>query len=85
MAINSWLMGETPRSVTSLINTSYITEKQASVIPERVSFLLGEKDEAKVWLAACLLKTVKSNQRWHKRTELMDDYPEATSWFKKQA
>jgi len=51
----------------------------------RVSSLLGEKDEAQVWLATCLLKTVKSNQRWQKRTELMNDYPKVTSWFKKQA
>ena len=50
-------------------------------IAQRVHSALGKKDEAKEWLAACLLKTVKNNQRWHKTTELIDSYPQATSWL----
>jgi hypothetical protein len=38
-------------------------------------------EEVKEWLAACLLKTLKDNQRWLKAPELIDNYPEATSWL----
>jgi len=80
-AINSWLNGAPPQAVTSLTTPRYIAEENALELAERVHCALGEKDEAKEWLAACLLKTIKDNQRWHKRAELLDDFPEATSWF----
>ncbi|MFB0503894.1 MAG: hypothetical protein ACETWE_08680 [Candidatus Bathyarchaeia archaeon] len=78
VAINSWLK-EVPLKHVPPIKTD------ALEIAERVHSSLGEKDEAKEWLTACLLKTIKDNQRWEglkfKRTELIDDFLDATSWF----
>ena len=82
LAINSWLKDERTAQVTSLITPRYITHDNAVAIAEGVPSLLGEIDEAKAWLTACLLKTIKGNQRWHKRTELLDGFPEAVSWLK---
>ena len=82
-AINSWLREESPRPVTLLKDARYIKENGLE-IAEKVHASLGEKDEAKTWLTACLLKTVKDNQRWHKITELIDSFPEATSWFRER-
>jgi hypothetical protein len=42
---------------------------------------LGGRDGFKEWLTACLLKTLTSNQRWHKTGEMIDDHPEARSWL----
>jgi len=81
--INSWLQELPPRDVATLTNPSYITKNNASKIANNVHSALGEKNKAKTWLAVCLLKTVKSNRRWHKATELIDDFPESTSWFNK--
>ncbi len=80
-AINSWLVGSTSEPVTSLTHCRYVTDEIAKEIPSRVSAPLGDKDDLKVWLVASLLKTLKSNQRWHKVGELIDGFPEATSWF----
>jgi len=82
VAINSWLKEEPVKHITWLKNARYISKDSASRIAERVHSSLGEKNEAKEWLAACLLKTIKDNQRWHKRTELVDNFPEATSYFR---
>ena len=82
-AINSWLRGAHPKPVTMPKEARYIKDNGLE-IAEKVHAFLGEKDEAKEWLAACLLKTVKDNQRWHKRTELIDGFPEATSWFRER-
>lgn len=84
IAINSWLNEAPSGHVTWSETAHYIAGNGALEIAERVYSYLGEKDEAKEWLAACLLKTVKDNQRWRKRTELMDDFPEATSWFREK-
>ena len=81
LAINTWLKEAPPKPVTSLINPRYIAEDNALEIAETVHSALGEKDEAKEWLTACLLKTIK-NQLHSKRTELIDDFPEAISWLK---
>jgi len=80
-AINSWLKEAPQKPVTSLIDARYMTRDNALGLADRVHSYLGKKDEAKEWLTACLLKTVKDNQRWHKRTEMIDNFPEATSWF----
>lgn len=81
-AINSWLREES-KPVTPLKDARYIKDNGLE-IAEKVHAALGEKDEAKEWLTACLLKTVKDNQRWHKRTELIDGFPDATSWFREK-
>jgi len=81
MAINSWLCGKPAESVTSTVECGYLTEEIASRIPEGVVASLGVLDECKVWLAACLLKTLKGNQRWHETEELIDGYPKATSYI----
>lgn len=80
-AINSWSVGSTSEPVTSFTPCRYVTEEIAKEIPSRVHASLGNRDGVRPWLAACLLKTLKSNQRWHKVSELIDDFPEATSWF----
>ena len=80
-AINSWLKEEPPKDAW-LKSARYVTANGALEIVDDVRSSLGKRNEVKEWLAACLLKTVKDNQRWHKRTELIDDFPEATSWFR---
>ena len=82
LSVNSWLMGSAAKPATSLTTCRYITEEIAKEIPVKVHTSLEKKDDVKMWLAACLLKTLKSNQRWHKRDELIDDFPEATSWLR---
>jgi len=81
-AINCWLKEEPLKHITWLKNTRYISKDSASRIAERVHSSLDKKNESKEWLVACLLKTIKDNQRWHKRTELIDNFPEATSYFR---
>jgi len=81
-AINSWLEGAPSRNIMKL-KPSYFAKEQALEIAHRVHDSLGEKNEVRVWLAAYLLKIVRSNKRWHKTTELIDDFPEATSWLEK--
>ena len=82
VAINSWLKQTPSKTVNNTIVTRYISADKAAKIAENVNSLLGEKDEVKEWLAACLLKTIKDNQRWHKKTEIIDNFPEATSWLR---
>ena len=81
-AINSWLQGLSPGELRWPDNTRHVTRENALLIGERVHSYLGENDKVKEWLAACLLKTVKDNQRWFQTTELVDGFPEATSWLK---
>lgn len=82
VAINSWLRETPPKPITSFITPIYIFKDTASKIAHDVHSSLGNKDKAKTWLTSCLLKTIKDNQRWQKRRELIDDFPEASSWFK---
>jgi hypothetical protein len=81
LAINSWLLQMPAEPVTSVTTARYIGDDAARQLALRVHSSLGEKNEVKEWLAACLLKTVKDNQRWHKRAELADGFPRATSWL----
>jgi len=80
-AINSWLQASPPQAFPWPETVHYVTREDFLDITQRVNSALGKKDEAKEWLAASLLKTVSSNQRWHKGTELIDHYPQATSWL----
>ena len=82
VAINSWLKQVPSKPVTNIITTRYISADKAEEIAENVNSFLDEKDEVKEWLTACLLKTVKDNQRWHKTTEIADNFSEATSWLR---
>ena len=83
IAVNSWLNTTPPKHVTWPKNMRYVSKDRASEITKNIHSSLDEKDEVKEWLTACLLKTIKDNQRWHKRTELIDSFPEAASWFRK--
>ncbi len=83
-AVNSWLTEAPPTPAASLATGCYIHDTRALEIAQRVRSSLGERGEVKEWLAACLLKTIKSNQRWHEGTELIDDHPEATSWLREK-
>ncbi len=85
LAINAWLRAVPVEPVTSLTTMRYIADDVARQLAPRVHASLGEKDEVKEWLAACLLKTIKDNQRWHRGVELIDRFPQATSWFRAQA
>jgi len=80
-AINSWLQESSPGELRWPDNARHVTRENALLIGERVHSYLGERDKVKEWLAACLLKTIKSNQRWFQGSELIDRYPEATSWL----
>lgn len=80
-AINSWLSGTSPESIKWPQNRQYVTSNSSLQNAERVGTSLGKKDEVKEWLAACLLKTITGNQRWHKIPELIDSHPQATSWL----
>jgi hypothetical protein len=82
LAINSWLEEHAPENIIQSTTPSYITKEQALEIANDVHSSLGDKDEVEIWLTACLLKTIKSNQRWHRPTELIDSFPKATSWLK---
>jgi hypothetical protein len=82
-AVNSWLSGTLPESFKWPLDGGYVTSDSLLKITRRVHSSLGEKDEVKEWLAACLLKTLKDNQRWLKAPELIDNYPETTSWLAK--
>lgn len=81
LAINLWLQDAPPKPVTSWVTTRYVEANHAAELAANVYSSLGEKDKIKEWLAVCLLKTIKDNQRWHKTHELIDDLPEVTSWF----
>lgn len=82
LAINSWLQAVPAESVISITTMRYFTEELERQINQKVHASLGEKNDVKEWLAACLLKTVRDNQRWHKKDELIDSFPQATSWLK---
>jgi hypothetical protein len=83
-AINSWLEGASPRPIASPTDVRYIGEDRGLAVAQGVHAALGVRDDAKEWLAACLLKTVKDNQRWHERGELIDGFPKASSWLAKR-
>ena len=80
-AINSWLKGAPAESVQLPRDGQFITSAGSLQIARNIHSSLGKKNQVKEWLAASLLKTVKSNQRWHDRTELIDNFPQATSWL----
>jgi len=82
VAVNSWLNEAPPKHVIWLKNMRYVSKDSALKIAENIHSSLGERNRVKEWLTACLLKTIKDNQRWHKRTELIDNFPKATSWFR---
>jgi len=82
VAINSWLKEQPMKHSGWVEGLRYVSEDNASRIGERVHSSLGARNEVKEWLVACLLKTVKDNQRWHKRTELIDGFLEASSYFR---
>lgn len=81
LALNAWLTGAPLQPVTAFVEPRYVAEGLATELAHRVPASLGETDAVSVWLAACLLKTIKDNQRWHQRPELIDQVPQATSWF----
>lgn len=82
VAINLWLEGESWKLIPKVEDARYAPKEIGLSIAKRIHLSLGKKDKAKIWLTASLLKTVKDNQRWHRRNELIDDFPEAISWFR---
>ena len=80
-AVNSWLADRPPVNPWGGIDATYVDDEEARAIAERTTDTLGRKTPVKVWLAGCLLKTLKSNQRWHGHEELLDDVPGSVSWL----
>ena len=80
-ALNSWLADRPPVNPWADVDALYVDEEEAQAIAEETAETLGEKTPLKVWLSGCLLKTLKSNQRWHGHEELLDDVPGAVSWL----
>ncbi len=80
-ALNSWLADLPPVNPWAGIDTYYVGEEEAKAIADETAETLREKTPLKVWFAGCLLKTLKSNQRWHGHGELLDDFPGAVSWL----
>jgi len=83
VAVNSWLNERPPKHVAWPKNMRYVSKDRMLKITENIHSSLGERNRVREWLTACLQKTIKDNQRWHKRTELIDSFPEATSWSRK--
>jgi len=79
ISINSWLKEAPPKHVALQTNARYMAKGNASEIVEKIHSSLGEKNKAKEWLTVCVLKMIKDNQRWHKRTKLINNFPDATS------
>ena len=80
IAINSWLKDIPLNKITPV-------KPDSSHVAQKVYSLLDGKDKVKEWLAACLFKTMKDNHKGRpengvERTELIDNFPEATSWIK---
>jgi len=84
-AINSWLEDASPEEVRWHQDGQFVTADESLRIAQRSHSSLGAKTSVKEWLTACLLKTVKDNQRWYKTRELIDNYPQATSWLSRMA
>lgn len=82
IAINSWLNGAPLKHVTWPKNMRYVSKDSVFKITEKIHSSLGERTKVKEWLTACLLKIIKDNQRWHKGTELIDNFSRATSYFR---
>ena len=80
-AVNSWLEEKPVANILSKCSCKYLNDEIYEKIFEKVNASLGSQDPAKTWLAACLLKTLKSNQRWHDTHEVIDDFPETASWL----
>ena len=80
-ALNSWLADSHVVGPWADIEAFYVDEPEAEAIVEGTAETLGEKTPMKIWFAGCLLKTLKSNQRWHDHEELLDDFPDAVSWL----
>jgi len=80
-ALNSWLQGEESTVASQPWDTHCFSTEIATRTAEGACASLGERDGSKEWLAACLLKTLTSNQRWHKTEEMIDHHPEVRSWF----
>lgn len=83
LSINSWLSGTGGEEATWPERTRYLSGKQATGIARKIHVALGTADEAKRWLAGCLLKTITTNSRGSSWTELIDERPDATSWLRR--
>ncbi len=80
-AINAWLIDEEPTLVTDVLTPIFINQQLAEQIPKQVKRLLGTRTHVKEWLAGCLLKTIKGNNSWKSMDQMIDYYPEASSWL----
>jgi len=80
-ALNAWLIDDAPILLTDILTPIYINQQLAEQIPKQVKRLLGTRTPVKEWLAGCLLKTLKGNRRWTTHNQLIDEYPEASSWL----
>jgi hypothetical protein len=82
IVINSWLRDLPLKDIPA-------PREGVGKTAERIYSFLGAKDDIKVWLTACLLKTIKDGKKHRPedgvtRPELIDGSPEATSWLREQ-
>jgi hypothetical protein len=61
-------------------NPTYCSKKSYLNIHKRINNKLREKNDIKVWLSSCLLKTIKDNRK-PKRSTLVDNYIEMGKWI----
>ena len=80
-AINAWLIDEEPTLVTDVLTPVFIRQQLVEQIPKQVKRLLGTRTQAKEWLAGCLLRTIKGNRSWKLEDQMINLYPEASSWL----
>jgi hypothetical protein len=84
LALNAWLADRAVPARLWPEGTRFLFAEAMQDVIGRVNRTLGAREDAsqaQVWLVGCLLKTVSGNQRWHKRIELIDGVPDATSWL----
>ncbi|MFW9786075.1 MAG: hypothetical protein ACFFE2_03625 [Candidatus Thorarchaeota archaeon] len=80
-AVNAWLIDEEPTLLTDVVTPVFLNQQLAEQIPKQVKRLLGIRTPVKEWLAGCLLKTLRGNRSWKTNHQMIDNYPEASSWL----
>jgi hypothetical protein len=82
LALNSWLIDDDRVTSLSSVNFRHLDENTALKTLKTVHDVLGERESVKAWLTLSLLKTIKDNQRWHTRVELIDRHEDNFGWIK---
>ncbi|MFX1474903.1 MAG: hypothetical protein ACFFCO_05405 [Promethearchaeota archaeon] len=79
--LNTWLNQDLMVGPSWIDEYQFVSHERAQRITSYIHSTLKEQQTVKMWLVGCLLKTLKDNQRKQNQGELIDAYPDATSWF----